>query len=33
MLITKKNREEGKDQGLDNGRLKNFNDYEIQKYM
>ena len=34
MLLTKKTDEEGKDQGVDaSGRLKNFNDYEIQKYM
>ena len=32
MLLTKK-QEEGKEAGVDNGRLKNFNDYEIQKYM
>ena len=33
MLIPKKNTEEQKDQEADNGRLKNFNEYEIQKYM
>ena len=32
-MLVKKQNKDGKDDGVDSGRLKNLNEYEIQKYM